>query len=82
MRQIGRVQVGERSPRLHDTPRTPLQRLLETGAAEPAKIGELVKLYMSVTPPTLKRSIDRHLRTMPADHYSLPTQRSMVAADA
>lgn len=82
MRQIGRVQVGERSRRLHDTPRTPLQRLLETGAAEPTKIGELVKLYTSVSPLSLKRSIDRHLRTMPADHYSLPTQRSMVAADA
>src|ERR1700730_14477303 len=63
-------------------PSDPLQRLLETGAAEPTKHSELVKLYTSVSPLSLKHSIDRHLRTMPADHYSSPTQRSMVAADA
>ena len=82
MRQIGRAQVGERSRRLHDTPRTPLQRLLEIGAAEPARIKELVKLYTTVSPLTLKRSIDRHLRAMPPDHYSIPAQRWMVAANA
>jgi hypothetical protein len=50
MHSIGRIQVGERSRRLHDTPRTPLQRLLATGAAEPGKIDELVKLYTTVSP--------------------------------
>ena len=82
MQGLGRIQVGERSRRLHDTPRTPLQRLLETGAAEPAKIEELVKLYTTVSPLSLKRSIDRQLRAMPPDHYSIPAQRWMVAADA
>jgi transposase InsO family protein len=82
MRSLGRIQVGERSRRLHDTPRTPLQRLLETGAAEAGKIEELVKLYTTISPLTLKRSIDRQLRAMPPDHYSIPAQRSMVAANA
>jgi hypothetical protein len=82
MHGLGRIQVGERSRRLHDTPRTPLQRLLETGAAEPAKIQELVELYTTVSPLTLKRSIDRQLRAMPPDHYSIPAQRWMVAAHA
>jgi transposase InsO family protein len=79
MHAIGRIQVGERSRRLHDTPRTPLQRLLATGAADPDQIAGLVKLYAEVSPLTLKRTIDRHLRSMPSDHYSSPPQRSMVA---
>jgi hypothetical protein len=82
MHQIGRIQVGERSRRLHDTPRTPLQRLLAAGAVESEQIQELVKLYTSVSPLTLKRSIDRQLRAMPPDHYSTPAQRWMVAPSA
>jgi hypothetical protein len=68
MQAMGRIQVGEHSRRLHDSARSPLQRLLETGAADPEQIEGLVRLYTSVSPLTLKRSIDRHLRTMPADH--------------
>src|SRR5215467_11683114 len=79
MHAIGRIQVGERSRRLLDTPRTPLQRLLTTQAADPDQIAGLVKLYAEVSPLTLKRAIDRHLRSMPSDHYSSPPQRSMVA---
>jgi hypothetical protein len=48
----------------------------------PSRSRGLVRLYTSVSPLTLKRCIDRHLRTMPADHYSSPTQRSMVAGHA
>ncbi len=44
------------------------------------KIQDLVSLYSSVSPLTLKRSIDRHLKAMPADHYSVPSQRFLVAA--
>src|SRR5262249_25504859 len=79
MHAIGRIQVGERSRRLHDTPRTPLQRLLTTGAADPDPIAGLVKLYAEVSPLTLKRAIHPHPRSMPRDHYSSPPQRSMVA---
>lgn len=74
--------VGERSRRLHDSPRTPLQRLLETGATEPEKIADLVRLYTAVSPLTLKLSIDRQLQAMPSDHSSIPARRWMVAAHA
>jgi hypothetical protein len=82
MHSTGRIQVGEHSRRLHDTPRTPLQRLLESGAADPEQIQGLVELYTTVSPLTLKRTIDRQLRAMPPDHYSSPPQRWMVAGDA
>lgn len=81
MHAVGRIQVGERSRRLHDTPRTPLQRLLASGAAEASKIDDLVRLYAEVSPLSLKRAIDRHLRAMPSDHYSSPPQRYLVAGD-
>jgi len=80
MHKVGQVHVGDHLRRLHDTPRTPLQRLLETEAANPHQLQELVDLYTSVSPLTLKRAIDRHLKRMPTDHYSSPAQRSMVAA--
>ncbi len=80
MHKVGQLQRGEHLRRLHDTPKTPLQRLIETDAAEPHQIQNLVSLYTSVSPLTLKRSIDRHLKAMPADHYSVPSQRSLVAA--
>jgi hypothetical protein len=63
-------------------PPTPLQRLLETGAAEPERIQGLVEPYTAVSSLTLKPSIDRQLRMMPPDHYSSPPQRWMVADDA
>jgi hypothetical protein len=80
MHKVGQLQRGDHLRRLHDSPKTPLQRLIETDAATPLQIQALVGLYTSVSPLTLKRSIDRHLRAMPADHYSIPSQRSMVAA--
>jgi hypothetical protein len=80
MHKVGQVQVGDHLRRLHDTPKTPLQRLIETDAAKPHRIQDLVSLYSSVSPLTLKRSIDRHLKAMPADHYSVPSQRYLVAA--
>lgn len=80
MHKAGQLQRGDHLRRLHDSPKTPLQRLIETDAAAPQQIQALVSLYTSVSPLTLKRSIDRHLRALPADHYSIPSQRSMVAA--
>jgi len=66
LKLIGKEQVGERTRKLYDRPRTPLQRVLESGAADPAKIGALVDLYTAVSPLTLKRQIDRRLAAMPA----------------
>jgi len=44
---------------------TPLQRLLDSAAADPAKVASLVDLYTAVSPLTLKRQIDRRLDAMP-----------------
>jgi hypothetical protein len=60
----------------------PLRRLLDSGAAKPEQIEGLIKLYTTISPLSLKRAIDHHLQVMPADHYSSPAQRSMVAGHA
>jgi hypothetical protein len=79
MQQIGQVQVGERWRRLHDIPRTPLQRLLDTGAVDPGKVAELIDLYTKVSPLDLKRAIDRHLGARPAA-WAVPPGRPRKVA--
>ena len=49
----------------YDTPTTPLQRVLGSGAADLTKVKSLVELYSSISPLTLKRQIDRRLAAMP-----------------
>jgi hypothetical protein len=49
--------------------------------AEPTQIDGLVSLYAKVSPLTPRQAIDRHLRSMPSDHYSSPPQRYLVAGD-
>lgn len=65
MKRIGRIHTGTTSRRLHDQARTPLQRLLDSGAARPKMIAELVHLYTTVSPLTLRRRIEEHLTRMP-----------------
>ncbi len=65
MRRIGRVDRGTTSRRLHDTARTPLQRLLDAGGARPEATSELVRLYTAMSPLTLRRRIEEHLARMP-----------------
>ena len=66
MKLIAKEAVGQRTVKRYDRPTTPLQRLLDSGAADPAKITTLVELYTAVSPLTLKRQIDRRLAAMPA----------------
>jgi hypothetical protein len=54
LKLIGKRQVGERTRKLYDRPRTPLQRVLDSGAADPTKIPTLVDLYTAVSPLALK----------------------------
>jgi len=81
MKRIGQVTVGTRIRRLHDQPRTPLRRLLDSGGALPAAVPELVHLYSQLSPLTLKRQIQAHLSHMPAADYSPPGRRWQVAAN-
>ncbi|MDQ6920537.1 MAG: hypothetical protein M3170_02925 [Candidatus Dormibacteraeota bacterium] len=65
MKRIGRIDKGTTSRRLHDPARTPLQRLLDSGACDPKAIAELADLYTHVSPLTLRRRIEEHLARMP-----------------
>jgi hypothetical protein len=66
MKLTGKESVGNRVRKHYDRPTTPLQRVLNSGEATPAKIPALVTLYTTVSPLTLKRQIDRRLAAMPA----------------
>ena len=50
----------------YDVPKTPLQRVLASGATLPDRIQPLVELYTAVSPLALKRQIDRRLAALPA----------------
>ena len=80
MKRIGQVAVGTPIRRLHDQPRTPLQRLLESGGAQPNAVPQLVGLYSQLSPLTLKRQIQAHLSRMPAADYSPQGRRWPEAA--
>ncbi len=66
MKLIRKKTVGQRTRKVYDRPTTPLQRVLNAGAADANKIAALVGLFTSVSPLTLKRQIDRRLAAMPA----------------
>jgi hypothetical protein len=66
MKLMRKETVGQRTRKVYDRPTTPLQRLLNAGAADPDKITALVRLYTGVSPLALKRQIDRRLAAMPA----------------
>ncbi len=81
MKRIGQVATGSRIRRLHDVPKTPLQRLLDSGANLPQGVDDLVALYTRLSPLTLKRQIQAHVSRMPAADYSPPGRRWPVAAN-
>jgi len=66
MKLLRKESDGQRTRKVYDRPATPLRRVLDAGAADPSKIGELVRLYTEVRPLSLKRKIDRRLAAMPA----------------
>ena len=66
MKLTGKESVGNPVRKHYDRPTAPLQRVLNSGAADPAKIPALVTLYTTVSPLSLKRQIDRRLAAMPA----------------
>ena len=61
MKLVRKERVGGRSQRTYDVPRTPYHRLLESGQLPAEKAAELQKIYLSLNPAELKRSIDRKL---------------------
>lgn len=61
---IGKERRGSRIYKLYDTPRTPYQRLLETGVLSEAKAALLEKQFLAINPAELQRSIERALRAV------------------
>lgn len=80
MKRIGVVHRSETSRRVHDTAKTPLRRLLETGRYRRQALVELTRVYNEVSPLDLKRQIGRQLEGRPAAAYSPPGRRWPKAA--
>lgn len=64
-RRIGTLHQGERVRRIHDAPRTPLARLVDSGAAPPQDLERLLLAARMTSPLTLKRDIGRRLEGRP-----------------
>ena len=58
---IAKVRVGSRLRRRYDTPKTPFQRVLDSGRGDPAKIAAYRRLREQLNPFELSRIIDRKL---------------------
>jgi hypothetical protein len=57
IRLIGKERIGGRIKRRYDMPRTPYQRLMDSGQIAPEKKRELLEVYLSLNPAQLKRNI-------------------------
>jgi hypothetical protein len=58
---IAKVRVGSKLRRRYDTPKTPFQRVLDSGHGDPVKIAALRRLRDELNPFELSRIIDRKL---------------------
>ena len=67
MKLVRKQRVGGRVKRAYDVPKTPYQRLLESGRLSVDEAQSLRQLYLSLNPTDLKRRIDKKLNTL----YSL-----------
>jgi hypothetical protein len=58
---ISKERVGGKIHRRYDKPKTPYQRIMESGEVSNKKKEELEKIYLSLNPAELKRQIDKKL---------------------
>jgi hypothetical protein len=65
VKRIGLVSRGDRVRRIHDAPRTPLARLIDSGKGHPDQVQRLLIAYRKTSPLTLKREIGRRLERRP-----------------
>ena len=68
---VRKVRHGSRLTRHYDQPQTPLDRLVASGAGDPAQIAALQQLRTRLDPFALAETIDRKLRRI----YSLANRR-------
>ena len=64
MKLISKERTGGRVKRKYATPRTPYQRLMESGQLSEASQAELKSLYQSLNPAELKRQIEAKLEKL------------------
>ena len=58
MKLVSKERIGGRVKRKYDTPKTPYQRLAESGQVPEETMKQLEAVYLSLNPAELKRSID------------------------
>ena len=61
MKLISKKRIGGSLKRKHDTPKTPYQRLMDSGQISEQAGKQLETVYLSLNPAQLKRSIDAKL---------------------
>lgn len=69
---IAKVRVGSKLRRRYDTPKTPFQRVLDSGYGDPVKIAALRRLRDQLNPFELSRIIDRKLERIWAMRSTAP----------
>ena len=61
MKLVSKERIGGRVKRKYDTPKTPYQRLMDSGQISEETRKQLETVYLSLNPAQLKRSIDTKL---------------------
>ena len=61
MKLVSKERVGGSVKRKYDTPKTPYQRLMDSGQISGETRKQLETVYLSLNPAQLKRSIDAKL---------------------
>jgi hypothetical protein len=77
MKLVRKERVGGRPQRQYDEPKTPYQRLLESGRLSAEQAKELQRIYQSLNPADLKRRIDKKLSAL-FDLYQKKEKRSLL----
>jgi hypothetical protein len=81
MKLVAKTRVGSRLRRRYDTPKTPFQRILDSGRGDPVKIATLRGLRNQLNPFRLSRIIDRKLEAIWAMRSPAPKPRWLKAVN-
>ena len=82
MKLVEKIRVGSKLRRRYDTPKTPFQRVLDSGRGDPAKIAVLRRLRDQLNPFELSRTIDHKLERIWAMRSPAPKPRWLNGAPA
>lgn len=71
---VKKIRIGSKIKRIYDQPKTPFQRVCQCKYADSVKVAKLKKLYESLNPFELSRTIDRKLDKI----YELRTKKYKI----